>query len=160
MSHTYAATSAALHSTSHGYLFLFAFSGCEFSGLRAWLPLLFVQRLGCHSCKQSQSVINHQGRIEPCPFPTEVTGRSAHAGPGREWIHPPGRLQHPALTLILWVLFCPRPHQHPRGRGTFPALLGQMCSWWLPASSPRCPQRRGWSRGCGRGWQRSGQAGS
>lgn len=35
--------------------FLFAFSGREFSGLRAWFSLVFVLRLGCHGCKQSQS---------------------------------------------------------------------------------------------------------
>lgn len=54
--------------------FLFAFPGREFSGPRAWFSLVFVLCLGCHSCKQSQRVINHL-RIEPRPFPTKVTGR-------------------------------------------------------------------------------------
>lgn len=91
--------------------FLFAFPGREFSGPRAWFSLVFVLCLGCHSCKQSQRVINHR-RIEPHPFPTKVTGRpmpmrtqegSGYVPPGRL---PSRKLQHPTLTLILRVLFC------------------------------------------------------
>lgn len=109
--------------------------------LWAWLSLVFVQCPGCHGCKWSQRVINHLG-IVPHLFLTKVTGRSAHAGPGREWMRCPGwmpwwRLQHPALALVLWIFFCPEPQQHPHSRGTFPTPLGQMCLCCLPEAFPK-----------------------
>lgn len=81
---------------------------------------MFVQHEGCRVCKQR--AINPY-IIEACLFPTKVTGRSSLAGPGWDLIHPycqllSHKIEHPSLILILWVLFCPSPHQHPHNRGT------------------------------------------
>lgn len=127
--------------------------------LWAWLSLVFVQCPGCHDCKRSQRVINHLG-IVPHLLPTKVTGRSAHAGPGREWIHCPGwmpqrRLQHPTLTFVLWIIFfCPGPSS----TSTAEAHSSHHLARCVCAASLQHSQSSGSSKSSGRGWQHSGQA--
>lgn len=101
---------------------LFAFSGREFSGPRAWLSLVFVQRLGCHGCKQSQRIINHC-RIEPRPFPTEGMGREVcpcRPGKGADASPQPAAVTRAAAS-----------NPHPYSPGTL-----------LPMTPPASPQWR------------------
>ena len=71
--------------------FLFALSGREFSGPRAWLSPVFAQRLGCRGCKQSQRVIHHRRTekgADPCPPPASCH----HAAASAPHPHSPGPL--------------------------------------------------------------------